>query len=227
MHSMSEQEFRSKSPVLLTSVKIDGVLRGLLLDVVLEQRFSNATGRNVEAVYTFPLPAGAVLLDVSVLLGEKKLTADIALKASAEQAYEQAIEEGDAAIMIEANADGSYTLNLGNLAANEECVISLHYARKLAFEHGGVRLQIPTVIAARFGNALVDAGLQAHQVTRHEMSATYPLTLTLRIPEDLSSALSSPSHEIAIVRGAEDTVVSPAQGASMDPQILWPHRCIR
>lgn len=220
MPSSSKREYRSDEHISLQSVRIDGALNGLVLDVLLEQRYRNQSPRNIEAIYTFPLPAGAVLLHVSVLLGDKQLSAHIAAKEVAEATYENALAQGDAAIMVEINADGSYTLNLGNLAANEDCTISLRYARMLNFEKGGLRLQIPTVIASRFGNPLVDAGLQPHQVTSQSINAHYPLSLTLRITEQFSGTVSSPSHSIRVGRDDADTVVSLAQAASMDRDFI-------
>jgi Ca-activated chloride channel family protein len=46
----------------LQSVHIDGRLDGLLLNLKARQHYRNAGTRNLEAVYTFPLPWGATLL---------------------------------------------------------------------------------------------------------------------------------------------------------------------
>ena len=220
MHSFLKQAGPLDAPVLLKSVCIAGALRGMLLDVVLEQCFGNSSEHHIEAIYTFPLPASAVLLDVSVLLGDKKLSARIAAKEDAEAAYEDAMAEGDAGVMVEVNPDGSYTLNLGNLAAGEECTVSLHYVRKLAFEHGGLRIQIPAVIAPRFGSPVLDAGMQPHQVSGHDPAAHYPLSLTLQVPAHLSGTLSSPSHAIVFAHEGAETVVSLARAAVMDRDFI-------
>jgi len=96
------------APVMLEGVRAEGALRGLLLEMSIEQRFRNPTDKNVEVVYTFPLPWGAVLLGVEVQLGDKHLTGTIVPK-----------------------KDESYSLNLGNLAAAEACTVMLRYAQTL------------------------------------------------------------------------------------------------
>ena len=110
---------RSGAPVMLQGVTASGDLKGLLFEAAIEQRFCNPTDKNMEVVYTFPLPWGAVLMGVDVQLGDKHLTGAVVEKKQAEARYEEALSEGHAAIMLEKNHDLSYSLNLGNLAAKE------------------------------------------------------------------------------------------------------------
>ena len=59
---------------MLEGVRASGDLRRLLLEMAVEQRFCNRGDKCVEVVFTFPLPWGAVLMGVDVLLGGKRLT---------------------------------------------------------------------------------------------------------------------------------------------------------
>ena len=118
-------ETRDGQEVSLMGVRLSGDLRGLMFEASIEQRFCNPGDKNVEVVYSFPLPWGAVLLGVDVVLGDKHLTGAVVEKKKAEARYEEAISEGDAAIMLEKNRDHSYSLNLGNLAPREHCTITL------------------------------------------------------------------------------------------------------
>jgi Ca-activated chloride channel homolog len=185
--------------MLLEGVKASGDLRGVLLDMTVEQRFRNPGASNVEVVYGFPLPWGAVLLGVDVKLGERRLCGTVVEKAEAEAAYEGALAEGHAAIMLEKNHDRSYTLNLGNLAAQEACIVTLRYAQTLAFEQQGLRLLIPTVIAPRYGDPVADGGLQPHQAPVHSPVAAYPFDIELRLHGELARArVASPSHPVGV-----------------------------
>lgn len=185
--------------VMLKGVKVTGELRGLLFEASVEQRFCNSTDKNVEVIYTFPLPWGAVLLGVDVLLGDEHLTGAVVEKKQAEACYEEALSEGNAAIMLEKNRDRSYSLNLGNLIVQEDCVITLRYAQILQFEQRGLRLLIPTVIAPRYGDAVIDGGLQPHLATHHDLLAEYPFDIELQLYGELVNArVSSPSHPIGV-----------------------------
>lgn len=214
-------ETRDGQPVKLLGVKLSGDLRGLMFEASVEQRFYNPSEKNVEVVYSFPLPWGAVLLGVDVVLGGKHLTGAVVEKKQAEARYEEAISEGNAAIMLEKNHDHSYSLNLGNLAAGEHCNVTLRYAQILQFEQRGLRLLIPTVIAPRYGDAQQDGGLLPHQAPSHSLLAEHPFALELRLHGDLAQArVASPSHPVGVAHGKAGIgavlTVSLARQASLD-----------
>ena len=214
-------ETRDGQPVKLLGVKLSGDLRGLMFEASIEQRFCNPGDTNVEVVYSFPLPWGAVLLGVDVVLGGKQLTGAVVEKKQAEARYEEAFSEGNAAIMLEKNHDHSYSLNLGNLAAREQCTITLRYAQTLQFEQRGLRLLIPTVIAPRYGDAQQDGGLLPHQAPSHSLLAEHPFALELRLHGDLAQArVASPSHPVGVAHGKAGIgavlTVSLARQASLD-----------
>ena len=182
----------SGQPMALQSVTARGTARGLLFELTVEQRYRNPGTKNVEAVYTFPLPFEASLLDLDVQLGEHKLSAVVVERQEAEGRYEKAIDKGDTAIMLERAGDGLCTLNLGNLMAGEIAIIRYRYAQLLRFEHGIVRLAVPTVIAPRYGDP-GQAGLEPHQVPTTDIAVEYPFALTLDLHGDIAvGKLSSP-----------------------------------
>lgn len=214
-------ETQDGQPVMLSGVKLTGELRGLLFEARIEQWFYNPTARNFEVVYTFPLPWGAILLGVDVLLGDKQLTGAVIEKKQAEARYEEALSEGNAAIMLEKNHDHSYSLNLGNLAAKEHCVITLRYAQTMRFEQQGLRLLIPTVIAPRYGDDELEGGLMPHQVPTHSLLAEYPFALELSLHGELAQArVASPSHAVGVTHCNTETgsvlTVSLARESSLD-----------
>lgn len=208
---------RRGEQVALEGVSVDGAIDGLILEVTVEQRFRNPSDENIEIVYTFPLPGGAVLLGVDVRLGERQLTGAVAEKRRAAQAYEDSLAAGDAAIMLEKNRDHSYSLNLGNLAAGEACVVTMRYAETLQFEQRGLRISVPTVIAPRYGDPVREGHLAPHQVAGHSLAAHYPFSLTLRLSGALAHArIGSPSHAIATQLAGDGVTVSLAQQAALD-----------
>lgn len=216
---------RTGEALTLEGVRFEGTLRGTLFEAQLEQRFANPFERHVELVYSFPLPWAAVLLGVEVRIGDRTLSGAVIEKKQAEQGYEDAIAEGNTAILLEQNFDGSYTLNLGNLAPGESCVVRLRYAQVLQFEQHGLRLVVPTVIAPRYGDPVADARLRPHQVVEHDLMAVYPFELTLRIEGEFARArIGSPSHPLSMrLEGEGDTaavVVSLARGGCLDRDFI-------
>jgi len=103
-------------------------IREALLDqlnskVTVEQRYRNPTSVNIEAVYTFPLPLDAVLLAFEVEIGGRRLAGWIVKKAAAEREYEEAITDGDTAILLEQAGPGLYTASIGNFMPGETATI--------------------------------------------------------------------------------------------------------
>lgn len=218
-------ETRAGEALTLEGVRFEGALRGTLFEAHLEQRFANPFERHVELVYTFPLPWAAVLLGVEVQIGDRHLSGAVVEKKQAEQGYEDALAEGNTAILLEQNWDSSYTLNLGNLAPGETCVVRVRYAQVLQFEQHGLRLVVPTVIAPRYGDPVGDAGLRPHQVVEHDLMVVYPFELTLRIEGTLARArIGSPSHPLSMrLEGEGRTtamVVSLARGGCLDRDFI-------
>ncbi|MES2018009.1 MAG: VIT domain-containing protein [Pseudomonadota bacterium] len=190
--------WRKQSAPVLTKVCAHGTLSGLLFELVVQQHFVNPGCENIEAVYTFPLPHGAVLLGMECTLGARVLQGTVVPRIAAEQGYEAALEGGDSAILLEQTLADTYTVNVGNLLAGETAVFEYRYGQLLAFEQGRIRLAIPTTIAPRHGNPL-RAGLAHHQVPGTDLLADYPFSLELALHGDVAGGrVSSPSHMLSM-----------------------------
>jgi Ca-activated chloride channel family protein len=212
---------RGNQELMLLGVTAKGAIKGRLLDMNLQQRFRNASEDNTEITYTFPLPFGAVLTGVDVELNGKQLVGEVTARSAARARYEEALSEGNSSIMLERNPDLSYTLELGNLMAQEECSITLRYAQVLALEHGQIRLMLPTTIAPRYGNPITQGGLQQHQVPKTDITAEYPFDISFTLHGDLARAnVVSPSHKTGYFPGGDELVVRLAQRGSLDRDFI-------
>jgi Ca-activated chloride channel family protein len=216
---------QSGNQVAFEGMDLSGDIHGSLLNMCVTQRFVNSEHRHVEIIYTFPLPWAAILLEVEVLLGEKVLTGLVVEKGRAEKQYEDALTDGDTAIMLEKNKDHSYSLSLGNIAPQERCQIRFKYSQCLKFDQGGVRLLIPTVIAPQYrGSALhnsLRSTVPAHLRPTSAVEVEYPFTIQLRIHGDLAQArISSPTHTVATELLDQQVLVSLLSSAPMDRDFI-------
>ena len=201
--------------VPLQGVSARGRLRGLLFELTVEQSYANPSDRNVEAVYTFPLPHRAVFLGLEVELGGRTLVAQAVRTDRAHREYEQALDRGDSAVLLEQAADGLYTASLGNLMPGERAVIRYRYAELLAPAQGVLRLAIPTVIAPRYGQP--ELAVQPHQVPGVELLAAYPFALAVEIEGALAGvAVDCPTHRVSVEAGPGRATVTLAPGAELD-----------
>lgn len=191
--------------LVLRSAHVHGRIDGRLLTLQLHLHYRNEQAHNLEVVHTFPLPWGAVLLALEVTMAGERLEGVVQASDDARTRYETAMDEGDSAVLVAVNPDGSYTMELGNLLPGEECSVCLTYAQMLAPQQGNLRLMLPTTLAPRYGDPVADAGLPPHAVPEVSTTVEYPFTLELDIHGPLASAnLSSPSHELIVSPQAGD-----------------------
>lgn len=191
---------RSGGEIALKGVTAHARLNGLLAEVEVEQSYLNSQDTNIEAAYTFPLPFGAVLLGLEVEIAGKKLAGQVVERKEAERRYEDAVTDGDSAVMLEEAGPGIYTASLGNLMANESAVIRYRYGLLLNWQGDRLRFLLPTTIAPRYGDAEA-AGLQPHQTPESSLMVEYPLDLIVDVEGELASAaIACPSHPIAMER---------------------------
>lgn len=190
---LTSRDACAPAPVL-TGVQASGRLDGVLFSLTLRQTYRNAGSGVLEVVYTFPLPAQAVLLGFASELNGQRQVGTIVARPEAERRYESALAAGDAPVMVEALAGGLHTANIGNLKPGDEIVVELRFAQLLAFEQGRLRIVVPTTIAPRYGNA-ERAGLQPQQVPPVSMQAEYPLALSLVVSGVLAGgSVECPTH---------------------------------
>jgi Ca-activated chloride channel family protein len=183
--------------VALKSVHAEGRIEGLLATVSLRQTYINLGGNAIEAVYTFPLGWGAVLMGVDLELGGKRMNAMVLAKPEASEKYEDAMDNGDMPVMVEDSGNGLYTVNLGNLKSGEEAAITVRYAQLLRLEQGQVRFALPTTVAPRYGDPHAGGGLPVHATVDSSLEVSYPFTVQLDVFGTLAeSDLASPSHAI-------------------------------
>jgi Ca-activated chloride channel family protein len=188
----------SEALVTLTGVSAEARVTPGTTEVTVKQFYKNPESIPVEAVYTFPLPMDAVLLDMHVQLGDRVLIGKILPKKEAEESYEDAITDGDKAIMLEKLPSGLYTMNVGNLMPGDDCVISYRFTSLNRWNGDTLRFSLPTTIAPRFGDPMA-SGLTSHQEPEYSLAEDRGLSITVHVMDELANAnISCPSHPCTI-----------------------------
>lgn len=181
--------------VPLKSTVVEGRIRDLFADITLTQTWQNEESVPIEAVYTFPLPVDAILLDVQVTLGARRLRGSVIPKRQAEIDYEHAVADGDAAIRLEKLEDGLYAMNVSNLLPGEPAVVAIRWAQLLRWNGDTVRFQLPTTVAPRYGAPR----MAPHQVPQASLAADHRCRVVLSLEGVLARGIaSSPTHAIRI-----------------------------
>lgn len=185
-------------PLILQGVKALGSVEGRVLEMTLEQRYRNPLTVDVEVIYTFPLPHQAVLLGLEVEIGGERLMGVVRQREEARTKYEDAVSEGDTAVLVTVNPDRSYTIELGNLKPRESCLVRLRYAQVLQSCQGSLRLMLPVTLAPRYGDAVLQGRFEPHAAPLVDAQVEYPFDIHLKVRGELAYAqVASPSHQIA------------------------------
>lgn len=147
--SLLSQDRKRSLP--LAAMQIQARVLDSVSDVELLQRFENPYQDPIEAVYTFPLPGAAAVYAFELKVGERLIKGEIQERAAARQAYQQALDTGHRAALMEQERDDVFTMQVGNLPAGESVEIRISFCQQLDFrEQGLYELRLPTVVAPRY-----------------------------------------------------------------------------
>lgn len=209
---------KNSEALALRGVEATARIAGLLANTTLVQHYENATKKNLEVAYTFPLPVDAVLLGFSVSIGERRYDGEVVPRRQAEEKYEKAVESGHSAFRLQEVSKGLYSATLGNVLGAEHVRIELQYAEPLSWNGQSIRYRLPTTLAPRYGKPKMFAPWQA---PRTSLDAQYALMVSVELMGELATtSVSSPSHDIRLAAEVGCLTVLVADGASMDRDFI-------
>jgi uncharacterized protein YegL len=175
---------------LLQQAIIDIEIEAPIANTRLTQNFVNQTKNIIEAVYSFPVPRQAVVMQVIVTINDEKFTGQIKPITQAEESYEEGIGDGKRSVLIRDVGNGQHELRAGNLAPEDCLVIEIQIAQLMQAQPGGYRYFLPTVIAPKYGRARGTDDV-SHQ---HSLLAHYPFVAHLQVTN--SAEVNCASHSL-------------------------------
>lgn len=223
MNTASSYEMTTSLGVQIPLVKasIQGKLRDTALETTVIQHYRNDEQETIEAVYTFPLPMGATLLGLEVNLNGEVLAGTVVAAKEAEEAYEDAITDGDSALLLQKIDEALFTLNIGNLQPEDSAIISIRYIQLLCWRQDTLRIMYPTTIGDRYGQP-TGLVLQPHQVTHEDLMVEHHADFSLKILGQLAGCVvACPSHSLSIKSESDHlSLTSSPSGIAMDRDII-------
>ncbi len=219
-----------RQPLPLASVSIAASVADRIAEVTVTQVFRNTFSDPIEAVYTFPLDGGCVVSRFEMQAGERTLHGVIRERAQARQDYQQALDEGKRAALLEQERDDVFTIQLGNLPPGENATIRLTYSEELSFFDSGLtELRLPLVVGIRYiaGEPLPGASAghgtegdttvvpDASRITPPRLADGFDpavhLAITVDIAGDAPSDLTCSQHATRIGAAGGHTTISLAR----------------
>jgi Ca-activated chloride channel homolog len=135
----------------LAGVDIKAKVADRVASVTVKQTFKNSYTEHLEAVYIFPLSGNCAVSEFQLKVGDRVIKGVVEERAQARQQYQQAIDSGKRAALLEQERDDVFTVQVGNLPPGEEVTVLLTYSERLPFfEDGKTEIRLPLVVAPRY-----------------------------------------------------------------------------
>lgn len=135
----------------LKTVNIKARVAEQVAEATIEQVFQNTCTEHIEAVYIFPLAGGSVVTSFELQVKDRIIRGIVEERAEARKQYQQALDEGKRAALLEKERDDVFTVQVGNLPPGEDVTVRLTYSERLPFfEDGTTELRLPLVVAPRY-----------------------------------------------------------------------------
>lgn len=135
-------------PLKHTNVKVD--ISGFIARATVTQTFHNPYDENIEAVYVFPLPHTAAIDAMTMKIDERNIVGVMKRRAEARAIYEQALQQGQTASLLEQERPNIFTQSVGNIKPREEIHIEISYVDVLNYDLGTYEFHFPMVVGPRY-----------------------------------------------------------------------------
>ncbi|KAI9144009.1 hypothetical protein BKA69DRAFT_1057702 [Paraphysoderma sedebokerense] len=215
----------------LKSVHINGKILDSVSVTTIEQKYENASGNLLEAVYKFPIIANAAICAFEVEMNGKIQKGVVEEKKKAEEQYEDAIKNttNQASLLTQAAGD-VFQLNVGNIPPKTAVTIRITYTNELPTSSVGPNelvYTVPTTIAPRYGSSqssqysssVVNPGDPAYiNSSANEYAYTLSMLIDIRMSAKLLSVLSE-THSIKYVQDGQNENVGTIEFANKDVKL--------
>ena len=135
-------------PLRHTDVKVN--IAGFIARATVTQTFHNPYAENIEAVYVFPLPHTAAIDAMTMKIGERNIIGVMKRRAQARAIYEQAIQQGQTASLLEQERPNIFTQSVGNIQPRQDIRIEISYVDVLDYDMGTYEFHFPMVVGPRY-----------------------------------------------------------------------------
>ncbi|MCD4777319.1 MAG: VIT and VWA domain-containing protein [Candidatus Aegiribacteria sp.] len=148
MQVLGEDGVVGDLPLQHTSVVID--VSGNLQRATVRQVYGNPYDEVIEAIYTFPLPQSGAVDRMNMYIGDRLIEGKIHERQLAQQIYNEAIEAGQTASLLEQERPNIFTQTVGNILPGDSIVIEISYVAPIEYDDGEYEIVFPMVVGPRF-----------------------------------------------------------------------------
>jgi Ca-activated chloride channel family protein len=204
--------------VALKALAVKGLVSGLNTSYEITQKFANDENVAIEAVFTFPLPADATLSGLKIITGDKTIVTRPEEREKAFEEYDEAIQEGNGAYLLDCERPDLFVINLGNILPQQQVEIQISMFQLLQANNDSVRLSFPVAVVPKYFPAASAAQITEFERITPDFASKVPygFSFALKIVQNGRIRLvESPSHPIRVEYGENEADVSLYQASAM------------
>lgn len=217
--------------VVALDTEIQVEVTGMTARVNVGQSFRNTGGAWKEAVYRYPLPAGAAVDRMRLQAGSRVIEGEIREKSEARRQYQQAKSSGKLASLVEQQRPNQFETRLANIAPGEEIRVAISFLARVDYSGGTFSLSIPMAFAPRYRPAepgvfadtaplpMLISGPDPQGIDDHYLTVEVDLRAGLRL-----TSLESRYHDVDIhptLDGYHVFLADPNARTDRDFELNW------
>ena len=227
------------APALGTDVQM--TITGTINRTIVTQKFQNPTDQWIEATYAFPLPEGASVDGLKMVIGERLIEGQIKEKEDARRTYENAKATGKKASLVEQQRPNLFTNEVANIGPYETIIVQIEYQENVRVADGTWSIRFPMVVGTRFnppaGNPLEEPGENRHEFkdpvpnrdkipTKYDKGRVNPLTLSVNLNAGMAlQSIETPFHRTNVTQASNGrhkiTLAKDVTMANRDFELIW------
>lgn len=180
----------SLPPLAIKHQRVDIRIKDGVATAKIEEVFKNGTGRDLEAIYVFPLPEDAAISDFAMYINGKRMSGELVEKEKARGIYEDIVRRMKDPGLLEYMGGNLFRISVYPIPRNGEQRLELEYSQTLALDGGLFKYVFPLKTGERASRTLEDFTVSV------KLNSSAPI-----------KSIYSPSHEVGITRKGEHEAV--------------------
>lgn len=210
---MNHRPLRAAHASVLETTTVRVAITDLVAHHEVQHVFRNEGDAPIEAVFSFPVPLDAAFMGMEAELDGHRRHATVVPARVAARTYDDAIAEGDGAVLLEQAEPGLLVVSLGNLMPGTSGMVQLTFATELRVADRQARFTLPFAYRPRYGRRTLDALV----VPVHHAAAEHPLSLGVTVEGMLEGLpVSCPSHPVRFTPKVEGVGAVQTMNAQLD-----------
>lgn len=133
----------TEQPIQIVSHHANVVINNGFAQTEVTQVFHNPNGKELEGIYSFPLPQSASLSEMTIWAGESELNGEVVSRSEADRIYEEEKQKGNDAGKAEKNGYQTFDFYIARIPAQGDTRVRFVYYQPLEIDTGVGRYLYP------------------------------------------------------------------------------------